>query len=60
MSGIELAEYARGRFPKMNVIIISGQPVNPLPARATFLHKPFPATRLIEAVRGNDGASFAV
>jgi DNA-binding NtrC family response regulator len=60
MSGIELAEYARGRFPKMNVILISGQPVNALPARTTFLRKPFPPARLIEAVRGNDGSPFAV
>lgn len=59
MSGIELAEYARGRFPTMNVIVISGKPVNALPARTTFLHKPFPAARFIEAVRGNGGAPLA-
>ena len=57
MTGVELAEYARGRHPKMNIILMSGRQVTPLPPRATFLHKPFPPVRLLEAVRGNGRAT---
>lgn len=55
MTGVELAEYARGKHPKMNIIIMSGKQVNPVPVQATFLHKPFPPARLLDAVR-NGGA----
>ena len=55
MSGTELAEYARQRYPQMNIIIISGKQVNRLPLHATFLHKPFAPFLLLEAVRGSRG-----
>jgi DNA-binding NtrC family response regulator len=51
MSGVELAEYARRKFPRMNVIIISGKPVTRLPAHTTFLQKPFAPIRVVEAIR---------
>ena len=51
MSGIELARYALQRFPKLNVIIISGREVHALPVNTQFLRKPFTAARLLEAVR---------
>ena len=51
MSGVELAEYARGRYPRLNIIIMSGIIVKRLPVDATFLHKPFAAAQLLEAVR---------
>jgi DNA-binding NtrC family response regulator len=51
MSGVELAEYARGRYPHMNIIVMSGQNVQGLPANTTFLHKPFSPTRLLDAIR---------
>lgn len=51
MSGIELAEYARARHPHMNIIVMSGNQVQGLPARTTFLHKPFSPARLIQAVQ---------
>jgi DNA-binding NtrC family response regulator len=51
MSGIELARYALRRFPKLNVIIISGREVDALPVNTQFLRKPFTAARLLEAVR---------
>jgi DNA-binding response OmpR family regulator len=56
MSGVELAQYARERHPKMNIIVMSGRQVTCLPSHATFLHKPFPPVRLLEAVRGSGGA----
>jgi DNA-binding NtrC family response regulator len=51
MSGMELAGFAKRRFPNLNVIIISGEPVKPVPYRTTFLRKPFLASRLLEAIR---------
>jgi DNA-binding response OmpR family regulator len=57
MSGVELAQYARGQHPKVNIIIMSGRQVTALPSQATFLHKPFAPVRLLEAVRGGGGAA---
>ena len=51
MSGAELAQYASCQHPKMNIIIMSGKTVNPIPVNATFLQKPFSAEQLLEAVR---------
>ena len=51
MSGAELAQYASCRHPQMNIIIMSGRTVNPIPVNATFLQKPFTAEQLLEAVR---------
>lgn len=51
MSGAELAEYASQRYPEMNIVVMSGTKVKPLPAEATFLQKPFPPEKLLEAVR---------
>lgn len=51
MSGIELATYARWRHPNLNVILISGQPIEALPDHTVFLRKPFPPSRLLEAIR---------
>jgi DNA-binding NtrC family response regulator len=51
MSGIELARYALQRFPKLNVIIMSGREVHALPVNTQFLRKPFTADRLLDAVR---------
>ena len=51
MSGAELARYASCRHPQMNIIIMSGKTVNPIPVNATFLQKPFTAEQLLEAVR---------
>ena len=51
MSGAQLAQYARRRHPHMNVVIISGTTVEPIPVNTTFLQKPFTAAQLLEAVR---------
>src|SRR5690242_16583790 len=36
MSGIELAGYARRKFPDMNIIVISGEEKPPLPVSINF------------------------
>ena len=47
----QLAQYARRRHPHMNIIIMSGKTVKPIPVNTTFLQKPFTAEQLLEAVR---------
>ena len=51
MSGVQLAQYARSRHPYMNIIIMSGKAVMPIPVNTTFLQKPFTAEQLLEVVR---------
>ena len=51
MSGMELAGFAKRRFPNLNVIIISGKPVKPVPYHTTFLPKPFLLATLLDAIR---------
>ena len=51
MSGIELAGYARRKFPDMNIIVISGEEKPPLPVSINFLQKPFPLSTLLNIVR---------
>lgn len=51
MSGAALAQYARCRHPQMNIIIMSGKTVEPIPDNTTFLQKPFSAERLLEVIR---------
>lgn len=52
MTGTELAEFARSRHPSLNIIVMSGTQVGPLPKHTTFLHKPFQAEPFLQAVRG--------
>ena len=49
--GRQLAQYARCRHPQMNIIIMSGKTVKPIPVNTTFLQKPFTAEQLLEAIR---------
>ena len=51
MSGAQLAQYARRRYPHMNVVIMSGTAVKPIPVGTMFLQKPFTPERLLEAIR---------
>jgi DNA-binding NtrC family response regulator len=51
MSGAALASYARRRHPAMTIVIMSGTMVNQMPAKTTFLQKPFAPERLLEVVR---------
>jgi CheY-like chemotaxis protein len=47
MTGVELASYARNRYPALNIIVISGRMVPPLPANVLFLQKPFLPSALL-------------
>jgi hypothetical protein len=51
MSGVELAQYARSQHPHMNIVIMSGTTVKPVPAETTFLQKPFTPERFLEVIR---------
>ena len=51
MSGAELAHYARRRHPHMNIVIMSGTTVHPMPVGTAFLRKPFLPERLLDMVR---------
>jgi DNA-binding NtrC family response regulator len=51
MSGAELAHYARRQHPHMNIVIMSGTTVTPIPVGTVFLRKPFPPERLLDMVR---------
>jgi DNA-binding NtrC family response regulator len=51
MSGVQLAQYARSRHPHVNIIIMSGKAVKPIPVNTTFLQKPFTAEQLLDVVR---------
>ena len=51
MSGAALARYARSRHPDMNIVIMSGRIVDPMPVGITFLQKPFTPARLLDAIR---------
>src|ERR1700736_4249369 len=51
-TGIELAGFAKQRFPNLNVIVVSGQDGLQLPADVHFLKKPWqPLDLLREAIR---------
>lgn len=51
MKGSQLAEYARGRYPHLAIVVISGEPKPDLPSGTCFLQKPFRPAQLLEAVR---------
>ena len=50
MSGVELAEYARCRFPHLNIVVVSGQGTPQLPRETRFLQKPFAPSELLKAI----------
>ena len=49
MSGAQLAQYARRRHPHLNIVIMSGKTVQPIPVNTTFLQKPFTAAQLLRS-----------
>jgi DNA-binding NtrC family response regulator len=50
MSGVELAQYAKRKFPHINVIMVSGRLLPYVPQDASFLLKPYRPRELLEAV----------
>jgi hypothetical protein len=50
MSGVELAQYAKRRFPHINVVMVSGRSPPYIPQHASFLLKPYRPKELLEAV----------
>jgi len=51
MLGSELAQFARGQFPDLNIILTSGYEAPLLPSDASFMRKPFPPDDLLAALR---------
>jgi DNA-binding NtrC family response regulator len=55
MDGLKLAAAVRDRWPPVHIIITSGKHIpdrTQMPAGALFLEKPYPGSRLVEAVSG--------
>lgn len=50
MSGVQLAEYAKRKFPHLKVIMVSGKGPPYVPQNTTFLMKPYRASDLLDAV----------
>jgi DNA-binding NtrC family response regulator len=50
MTGIELAEFAKRKFPALNVVIVSGKEATDLPSDTLFLQKPYRPGDLLQAV----------
>jgi DNA-binding NtrC family response regulator len=48
-SGMELAQFAKRKFPRLNVILVSGQEVLKPPANVRFFKKPFQPAELLRA-----------
>jgi CheY-like chemotaxis protein len=50
MSGVELAEYAKRKFPRLNVVIVSGKGPPYVPQDTHFFLKPYQPSALLKAV----------
>ena len=50
MSGLELAQYAKRRFPELNVVMVSGHGAPYVPHDTHFLAKPYDPKKLLDAV----------
>jgi CheY-like chemotaxis protein len=50
MTGIELAEFARNRFPWLKIVVMSGREKPDLPEGTVFLAKPYKQAALLSAV----------
>jgi DNA-binding NtrC family response regulator len=52
MTGVQLASVVAGRWPGVQVLLVSGQGTPPRSYEGRFLRKPFTAEELVAAVRG--------
>ena len=50
MSGVELAQYAKRRFPDLNVVMVSGHGPPTVPHDTHFFMKPYEPQQLLDAV----------
>jgi DNA-binding NtrC family response regulator len=50
MSGVELAQYAKRKFPDLNVVMISGHSAPSVPHDTHFFMKPYEPQQLLDAV----------
>ena len=50
MTGVELAEFARDRYPWLKIIVMSGRAKPELPEGPIFLSKPYTHAQLLSAV----------
>jgi DNA-binding NtrC family response regulator len=50
MSGVELAQYAKRKFPDLNVVMVSGHGPPYVPQDTHFLMKPYEPQQLLDAV----------
>ena len=50
VSGVELAQYAKDKFPRLNVVIVSGQSPPLVPNDTYFLMKPYEPQKLLDVV----------
>ena len=51
MRGSDLASFAREKYPRLNIILISGHEAPPLPIDVRFMRKPVTPIDLLDAVR---------
>ena len=49
-SGLELAQYAKRKFPDLNVVIVSGRDPAYVPLNTLFLMKPYQVQELLDAI----------
>jgi DNA-binding NtrC family response regulator len=49
-SGVELAQYAKRKFPQLNVVMMSGRGPPYIPQNTRFLMKPYLPDQLLDAV----------
>ena len=49
--GSDLASFARQKYPKLNIILMSGHEAPPLPVDVRFMRKPLIPIDLLDAVR---------
>ena len=50
VSGVELAQFAKRKFPDLNVVMVSGRGSPRIPDNTRFLMKPYLADELLKAV----------
>jgi DNA-binding NtrC family response regulator len=50
MSGVDLAQYAKRKFPDLTVVMVSGQSAPFVPHDTHFLMKPYEPQQLLDAV----------